>query len=92
MWCIRKKARWMSAPLQRAFSAAADRPEALLCWNDFAALEALSEAKRMGIDVPRDVAIVGFDNTAFCRLEQNSLTSIDLFAEFDWRERCDHAH
>jgi len=58
-----------------------DRPEALLCWNDFAALEALSEAKRMGIDVPGDVAIVGFDNTAFCRLEQNALTSVDLFAE-----------
>lgn len=58
-----------------------DRPEALLCWNDAAALEALSEAMRVGIDVPHDVAIVGIDNTAFCRLEQNSLTSVDVFAE-----------
>lgn len=56
------------------------RPEAIMCWNDFAALEVLSEAKRMGIDVPRDLAIVGFDNTSFCRLAQNSLTSIDQFA------------
>ena len=57
-----------------------ERPEAIMCWNDFAALEVLSEAKRIGIDVPGELAIVGFDNTAFCRLEQNSLTSIDQFA------------
>lgn len=40
----------------------------------------VSEATRIGIDVPEELAIVGFDNTAFCRLEQNSLTSIDQFA------------
>lgn len=57
-----------------------DRPEAIMCWNDFAALEVLSEAKRMDVNVPTDLAIVGFDNTSFCRLEQNSLTSIDQFA------------
>ncbi len=33
-------------------------------------------------DIPaRDIAIVGFDNTSFCRLAQNSLSSIDQFAE-----------
>jgi DNA-binding LacI/PurR family transcriptional regulator len=58
-----------------------DRPEALFCWNDFAALEVLSESMRLGFAVPGDLAIVGFDNTAFCRLEQNSLTSIDQSAE-----------
>ena len=58
-----------------------ERPEALFCWNDFAALEVLSEAKRIGLEVPGELAIVGFDNTAFCRLEQNSLTSIDQSAE-----------
>jgi DNA-binding LacI/PurR family transcriptional regulator len=58
-----------------------DRPEAIICWNDFAALQVLSEAKRIGVDVPGDLAVVGFDNTAFCRLEQNALSSIDQFAE-----------
>lgn len=58
-----------------------DRPDAVFCWNDFAALEVLSVAKRFGLDVPRQLAIVGFDNTAFCKLEQNLLSSIDQSAE-----------
>ena len=69
-------------PLTEALLGRDDRPEALFCWNDFAAFEALSQARVAGLDVPRELAIVGFDNTAFCRLEQNSLTSIDQSAEF----------
>ncbi len=57
------------------------RPDALFCWNDFAALEMLSLTRTLGLEVPRDIAIVGFDNTSFCRLAQNSLSSIDQFAE-----------
>jgi DNA-binding LacI/PurR family transcriptional regulator len=52
-------------------------PEALFCWTDFVALEVLSVAREMGLTVPGDLAMVGYDNNMFCDLAQNSLTSID---------------
>jgi DNA-binding LacI/PurR family transcriptional regulator len=53
------------------------RPEALFCWTDFVALEVLSVAREMGLTVPGDLAMVGYDNNMFCDLAQNALTSID---------------
>jgi len=52
-------------------------PEAIFCWTDFIALEVLSVAKELGLSVPGDVAVVGYDNTSYCDLAQNALTSID---------------
>ncbi len=54
-----------------------NRPDAIFCWTDFVALEVLSVARELGIAVPGDVAIVGYDNTGYCDLAQNALTSID---------------
>lgn len=53
------------------------RPEAIFCWTDFIALEALSVARELGVSVPGDLAIVGYDNTSYCDLMQNALTSVD---------------
>ena len=53
------------------------RPEAIFCWTDFIALEVLSVARELGISVPDELAIVGYDNTSYCDLAQNALTSID---------------
>jgi DNA-binding LacI/PurR family transcriptional regulator len=53
------------------------RPEAIFCWTDFVALEVLSVARELGLAVPDDVAVVGYDNTSYCDLTQNSLTSVD---------------
>jgi len=52
-------------------------PEAIFCWTDFIALEVLSMIHELGLKVPQDVAVVGYDNTSYCDLAQNSLTSID---------------
>jgi LacI family transcriptional regulator len=54
-----------------------NRPEAIFCWTDFIALEVLSVARDLGLSVPGDLAVVGYDNTSWCDLAQNSLTSID---------------
>jgi LacI family transcriptional regulator len=54
-----------------------NRPEAIFCWTDFVALEVLSVAHDLGLSVPGDLAVVGYDNTGYCDLAQNSLTSID---------------
>ncbi len=53
------------------------RPDAIFCWTDFIALEVLSVAKELGLSVPNDLAVVGYDNTSYCDLAQNALTSID---------------
>ena len=53
------------------------RPDAIFCWTDFIALEVLSVARELGLLVPNDLAIVGYDNTSYCDLAQNALTSID---------------
>jgi LacI family transcriptional regulator len=52
-------------------------PEAIFCWTDFIALEVLSVAYELGVSVPGDLAVIGYDNTSYCDLAQNALTSID---------------
>jgi LacI family transcriptional regulator len=54
-----------------------NRPEALFCWTDSIALQAISAARDLGLSIPNDLAIVGYDNTIYCDMAQNGLTSID---------------
>jgi DNA-binding LacI/PurR family transcriptional regulator len=74
----------MAEQTPRAIQAAArqllrsrGRPEAIFCWTDFVALEVLSVAHELGMKVPGDLGVVGYDNTSYCDLAQNALTSID---------------
>lgn len=39
-----------------------DRPTALFCVSDYLAIGALNAARRMGIDVPDDLTVIGFDD------------------------------
>jgi LacI family transcriptional regulator len=39
------------------------RPTALVCTNDYIATGAMIEAKELGLAIPRDLSIVGFDDT-----------------------------
>ena len=58
-----------------------DRPDAIFCWMDFIALEIISIATELGLAIPNDLAVVGYDNTIYCDLAQNSLTSVDQSGE-----------
>jgi len=40
-----------------------DRPTAVICGNDLLAFGAIFEAAAMGLDVPGDLSVVGFDDT-----------------------------
>lgn len=40
-----------------------ERPNVILCANDLVAAGVLNEARRMGVKVPEELAVVGFDNT-----------------------------
>lgn len=65
----------------RRFLESPNRPEAVFCWTDIIALEVIGVATEMGLRIPEDVAIVGYDNTLFCELAQNALTSVDQSGE-----------
>lgn len=53
-------------------------PTAIVAINDLVALGALRELQRSGLDVPRDVALVGCDNAFFTPYLTPSLTTVDL--------------
>lgn len=42
-----------------------DRPTALFCYNDRMAMGAYRAAAELGIDIPRDLSVVGFDNQEY---------------------------
>lgn len=52
------------------------RPTALFCANDLLALGALQECTRIGLRVPDDVAIVGYDDIAFAASAAVPLSSV----------------
>lgn len=51
-------------------------PTAILCGNDVIALGALDAARRRGVDVPGELAIVGFDDIALAGWESFRLTTV----------------
>lgn len=51
-------------------------PTAIFCYNDFVALAALKAASDLKRSVPKDVAVVGFDDLEFCSYTIPPLTSV----------------
>jgi DNA-binding LacI/PurR family transcriptional regulator len=54
-----------------------DRPTAIFAVNDIACVGALSAAEELGLAVPRDLSVVGYDNTSISRLRHLWLTTVD---------------
>jgi len=52
----------VSAHVGSWFTGAGERPDAILCGNDRVALETYNALRRMGLDIPGDVAVASFDN------------------------------
>ncbi|MBS1301366.1 LacI family transcriptional regulator [Loktanella sp. SALINAS62] len=52
-------------------------PQGVFCWSDIHAVRLLNEAKVRGIDVPNQLAIVGYDNTPAAGLPLIGLSSIE---------------
>lgn len=54
----------------------ADRPTAILAQNDEMGVAAMMAARDLGLDVPGDVSIVGFDDTEVSRIVWPRLTTV----------------
>ncbi len=54
------------------------RPTAILCGNDVLAAGALVQARKMGLDVPGDVSITGFDDIEIAQIVTPALTTVHV--------------
>jgi DNA-binding LacI/PurR family transcriptional regulator len=59
------------------FTNLADRPTALICFNDMIATGVLKSLQQRGIRVPEDFSITGFDNIVFSNYTNPPLTTFD---------------
>lgn len=65
----------------RAFARLLDnqpRPTAVICGNDVLAAGAIVEAKRLGLSVPSDISIVGFDDIELAQVVDPKLTTVHV--------------
>lgn len=53
-----------------------DLPDAIVCASDLVAVGVLDRLRGLGIDVPNDVLVTGFDATVLARVAWPSLTSV----------------
>jgi LacI family repressor for deo operon, udp, cdd, tsx, nupC, and nupG len=63
--------------LCRALFDRTDPPTAIFCANDEMAFGAIHELRRMGLDVPRDVSVVGFDDLFLSEAFYPPLTTVN---------------
>jgi DNA-binding LacI/PurR family transcriptional regulator len=53
-----------------------DRPTAVFAWSDEVAVRLMTLARRMGLRIPEELSIVGFDSTELCNHTHPPLTSV----------------
>jgi LacI family transcriptional regulator len=68
---------WRDASLA-AERLAADAPDAVICYDDKLALSLLDALRGTRLDVPRDLALVGFDGIPAARQGRPRLTTVDV--------------
>lgn len=65
---------WLLARIQNMPS----RPDALICANDFLALHVMAALKKMGIAIPKDTMVTGFDGTPQSAVVEPPLTTVQI--------------
>jgi LacI family transcriptional regulator len=79
-----KLLKWGNLTPQSGFSAATallrqkDRPTAIFACNDMMAFGSLHAARMLGLTVPDDVAVVGFDDVPLCAFIRPALTTVAI--------------
>ncbi len=57
------------------------RFDAVVCFNDMVAFGFMQQCRVLGIDIPKDISVVGFDNVPFCELVTPRLSSVNMGGE-----------
>ena len=60
---------------------AAAPPDAVVAYNDLLALGLMGQAAALGLRVPEDVSVAGFDNILYARYAHPPLTTVDMAGE-----------
>lgn len=58
-----------------------ERPTAIIAGDDFLAGQIMQYVKKLGLDIPGDLAVVGMDNTYLAEMMSPQLTSVDFSKE-----------
>lgn len=54
------------------------RPEVLLCSNNHLALHCLQYIRKLGLNIPKDIALLTFDNYPFSMLTDPAITAVEV--------------
>ncbi len=65
--------------LSNRISSLKELPDVFYCANDFQAINVLRALKYLGLSVPKDVQICGFDNANESQIIEPSLTTINIY-------------
>ena len=60
------------------FQRMAVKPDALICANDFLAIHMMAALKRLGLAIPGDIMVTGFDGTPQSAVVEPSLTTVQI--------------
>lgn len=63
-------------------SGAVKLPTAYFAFNDIIAFGAIRAMKEMGIQIPEQVSVVGFDDMPFCEISSPRLTTIRVYKQY----------
>lgn len=55
-----------------------DLPSAIICGNDDIATGVIKALKESGVNVPRDVSVIGFDNSIVGQVSEPAITTMDI--------------
>ena len=53
-------------------------PDALICVNDFIAIRVMTALKQLGVAIPEQIMVTGFDGTAQSAAIEPSLTTVQI--------------
>lgn len=57
-------------------------PTAFVCNNDHAAYLLIRQLKQMGLKVPEDISVVGFDDVLYAEISEPPITSVHVKRKF----------
>ncbi len=70
-------------PRDAALRLLAEAPTAIVCASDALALNVVSVARELGLGVPEDLSVTGFDDSTLAAFATPALTSVSVdYAEF----------